>query len=148
MAKGTSEKWWKLLFVVPFPLYCQADENLQRYRHASDGFELLKVSADLVQCRPFVCLFFFFLKSLIVDKLKDWNTPLQTWQHTLDSDKNILEMPVSWSSNKVRSGRISGKTASNPLENNPPFVALGGNNVMYFPSLKFLLSQTIPAPCA
>lgn len=118
-AKGTSEKWWKLLFVVPFPLYCHADGNLQRYRRARDGFELRKVSADLVQCRPFVSLFFFFNLSL----LTSWKieiSPSRLWQHTLDSNKNILEMPVSWSSNKVRLGRISGKAAWNPLENNRP----------------------------
>lgn len=124
--------WWKFA-------------EIQACQRRLSAFESL---CRLGSMPPFCLPFFFFSNLSLLTSWKIEIPPLQTWQHTLDSDKNILEMPVSWSSNKVRSGRISGKTASNPLENNPPFVALGGNNVMYFPSLKFLLSQTIPAPCA
>lgn len=145
------------LFVAPFALYCHADGHFAEIQARQRRLWAPESLRRLGWAPPFLFLLFFIsfsnLSLLTSRQIEILPTPPRhppLWQHTLGSNKNILQMSLSWSSDTVRSGTISGGAASlkkNTIPSLLQWEATITSHVL-FPAVKFPLSQTIPAPCA
>lgn len=123
------------LFVAPFALYCHADGHFAEIQARQRRLWAPESLRRLGWAPPFLFLLFFIsfsnLSLLTSRQIEILPTPPRhppLWQHTLGSNKNILQMSLSWSSDTVRSGTISGGAASLKKKYNPVFVTMRGNN--------------------